>query len=167
LAFSSSVTCAGLALPPLAFMAWPTRRVEALALPARYFLDVLRVLGDDLVEDRVERAGVAHLLQALGFDDRVDVAAFAGPQASNTWRAALLEIVPSAMRLISCRQLRALTARPRCRSRRVQAARHLAHDPVAGQLGLAPALHRFVEVAASALLCVSCAGVVFRQAVVA
>jgi hypothetical protein len=33
--FSSSLTCAGLALPLLAFMTWPTRALKAFSLPAR------------------------------------------------------------------------------------------------------------------------------------
>jgi len=35
LAFSRSLTCAGLALPPVAFMTWPTKKPNSLSLPER------------------------------------------------------------------------------------------------------------------------------------
>lgn len=33
--FSSSFSCAGLALPPVAFITWPTKKPRSLSLPAR------------------------------------------------------------------------------------------------------------------------------------
>ena len=33
--FSSSLSCAGLALPPVAFMTWPTKKPKSLSLPER------------------------------------------------------------------------------------------------------------------------------------
>jgi len=64
----------------VAFIAWPTSALNALSLPARYFLDRLRVRGEHLVDDPFEFAGVAHLLQALCLDQRIDVGAVAAPQ---------------------------------------------------------------------------------------
>ena len=68
----------GLALAGLHRLA--DQGVEGLVLAGAEFLDRLRIGGDHVVDDPLERAGVAHLLQALRLDDRVDVAAFAVPE---------------------------------------------------------------------------------------
>jgi hypothetical protein len=82
--FSSSLTCCGLALPLVAFIAWPTSALNAFSLPARNSSTDFGVGGEHLVDDRLDRAGVGDLLEALGFSmiSSADSAAsaFAVPQ---------------------------------------------------------------------------------------
>ena len=82
--------------------------------------------------------------------------------ASNTWRAALLEIVPSAMRAISAASSAASTGLlDDSMPVGVQAARDLAHHPVGDQLGRRAGVARGLEVARrSRALCVIMRGVV-------
>ena len=47
---------AGLALPPLAFITWPTRKPELRPLCRRGIGDHVRLLGDHLVDGGAERA---------------------------------------------------------------------------------------------------------------
>jgi hypothetical protein len=60
-----------LALPLLAFMIWPTSALNALSLPARNCstLSALAAITSSMIF--FQRAGVVHLLEALGFDDGV------------------------------------------------------------------------------------------------
>ena len=76
LLLSSSLTACGLALPPEAFITWPTNQPSAfgLALASR---DLVGIVGDDLVDHLLDRADVGDLLHAALFDDRARVAAFA------------------------------------------------------------------------------------------
>jgi hypothetical protein len=70
---------AGLALPLLAFMTWPTSALKALSLPARNCADVvgLAAITSSMI---FQRAGVVHLLQALGSMTASTSAALARPQ---------------------------------------------------------------------------------------
>ena len=137
----------GLALAGLHDLA--DQRIEGLVLAGAVLVDVLLVLRQHLVDDLFERAGVAHLLEALGLDERVDAirrrqsAAGRLHSASNTWRAALFEMVPSAMRAISCASCGGADRRRSMPiSLRVQPAGDLARDPVARQLGRRAGRHR-------------------------
>ena len=73
---SSSLTACGLALPPLAFITWPTNQPSSVGFGLR-LLDLVGIGGDDLVDGLLDRAGVGHLLQAARFDDRARIAALA------------------------------------------------------------------------------------------
>ena len=61
--FSSSLTACGLALPPEAFITWPTNQPIAfgLVLASR---DLVGIVGDDLVDHLLDRAEVGDLLHA-------------------------------------------------------------------------------------------------------
>ena len=145
-------TCAGLALPWLAFIAWPTSALNALSLPARNSSTDFGIGGDHLVDDPLERAGVAHLAQARApRSARRRRSPLAGPRARRR---------PGARRCSrSCRRRCARSARPSVAARpaprsivdacRVQAPRDLAHDPVARPAWAAPLrLARRLEVGA-------------------
>ena len=67
---SRSLTTCGLALPAIAFIVWPTKKPNSASLPALYSRDLVGVGGEDLVDRRVDRAGVAGLLEAALLDDR-------------------------------------------------------------------------------------------------
>ena len=56
---SSSFTICGLAWPLEAFMTWPTKNPATVFLPAAILLDLLGIGGDDLVDDLLERRGIA------------------------------------------------------------------------------------------------------------
>ena len=71
---------AGSALPLLAFIAWPTSALNAFSLPARNSATDFALAAITVVDDPLERARVAHLAQALGVDQRVDVAAAFVPE---------------------------------------------------------------------------------------
>ena len=71
LALQESVTCCGLALPLVSFITWPTSELNALSFPRPVVRDLLRVGGDHLVADFLQRAAIGDLLQAPLLDDRV------------------------------------------------------------------------------------------------
>jgi hypothetical protein len=50
-------------LPRLAFIAWPTRALNAFSLPARNSATDFAIGGDHLVDDPLELARIAHLAQ--------------------------------------------------------------------------------------------------------
>ena len=68
---SSSLTSFGLALPPLPFITWPTRKPNVCCLPARYCATASALRADDVADDREQRAFVADLRQPFGGDDLV------------------------------------------------------------------------------------------------
>ncbi len=61
-------TAAGLALPPVAFITWPTNQPKRLRL-GLHLLHLLGVGGDDLIDDLLDGAGVGDLLEAAALDD--------------------------------------------------------------------------------------------------
>ena len=72
-------------MPLLAFMIWPLHDlahqcVECLVLACAELGHVVGVGGNHLVDDLLQRAGVVHLLEALGFDDGVHIGRLARPQ---------------------------------------------------------------------------------------
>ena len=77
---SNSFTCAGLALPLLAFMIGPTKPFKALALPALNSSTFLGLAASTSSMIFSNCACVVHLLEAFGVDEGVDVA-FTVPQA--------------------------------------------------------------------------------------
>ena len=76
LRLSSSLTACGLALPPDAFITWPTNQPISLRLGFR-LRDLVGIGGDDLVHHLLDRADVGDLLHAALLDDGARVAAFA------------------------------------------------------------------------------------------
>ena len=76
LALSSALTACGLALPPDAFITWPTNQPIAFGF-AFAWATLSGIAGDDLVDDLLDRAHVGDLLQAPLLDDRARVAALA------------------------------------------------------------------------------------------
>ena len=77
LALSRSLTACGFALPPDAFITWPTNQpsIAGLALACS---DLVGIGGDDVVDQLLDRAGVGDLLHAARLDDGARVAAL-GP----------------------------------------------------------------------------------------
>ena len=65
LALSSSLSCAGFALPPVAFITWPTKKPNNLSLPDAVVGQLLRIGGDHGVDDALDGARIGDLLQAL------------------------------------------------------------------------------------------------------
>ena len=71
------MTACGLALPPDDFITWPTNQPIAFGLDLGIG-DLVRVLGDDFVDDLLDCAEVGDLFHPALFDDRARIAAF-GP----------------------------------------------------------------------------------------
>ncbi len=63
--FQRSLSCAGFALPPVAFMTWPTKKPNSLSLPRAVIGELARVLRHHLVDGLLDGAGVGDLLEAL------------------------------------------------------------------------------------------------------
>ena len=105
--------------PCVAFIAWPTRALNALSLPARNSSTDFGFAAITVVDDALELARVAHLAQASGVDQRVDVRRRSSCHSvSRSWRAAAFEMVRSATRAISAASCSAGTGyRRRCRRR--------------------------------------------------
>src|SRR3989344_5353524 len=68
----------GLALAGLHDLA--DQRVEGLVLARAELRHVVGVGGNHFVDDLLQRAGVVHLLESLGFDDGIHVVRLSGPQ---------------------------------------------------------------------------------------
>ena len=93
--------------------AGPTRNPITPSLPPRNFCDDVGVLGDDLVGDRTQRAGVGDLREALPLDDRLDRRRRSRtPPRAPAWRR---------RPLTACRRRAAATRSATCR--RVSASR--------------------------------------------
>ena len=54
--FSSSLSCAGLALPPVAFMTWPTKKPNSLSLPDAVVGELAGILRHHLVDGLLDGA---------------------------------------------------------------------------------------------------------------
>ncbi len=70
-AVTSSFTAFGLALPPVAFITWPTNQPASFGLALGLF-DLVGVGGDDLVDGGLDGAGVGDLFHAALLDDLGD-----------------------------------------------------------------------------------------------
>ena len=76
--FKSSLSCAGLALPPVAFIDLADEEAEQLVLARAVIGELPRILRHHIVDGLLDRAGIGDLLEALGLDDGVGVLAL-GP----------------------------------------------------------------------------------------
>ena len=156
----------GLALAGLHDLA--DQRVEGLVLAGAVCVDVLRLVAS--TSSMIFSSAPVSFICLRPLASMIASTSLPSPvhSASNTWRAALFEMVPSAMRAISCGQLRGRHRRLR-RSRCPARSGGATISPMIqllASLALAAGRGRGLEVARPcALLCVSCVGVVLRQAV--
>ena len=82
-------------------MICPTRALNALSLPARYFLNRFGIVGKHFINHLFQCAAVIHLFQAFGFNDLIALSPSFVHNASKYLFGALLEMVPSALRAIN------------------------------------------------------------------
>ena len=165
---SSSPACAGLALPWLAFMTWPTSALKALSLPARNSSTDFALAASTCVDDGLERAAVVHLLQAAGLDHGVDVVGLALPQrVEDLPRAVVRHRAVGHARISAASVAGASGAASMPRPCGIQPLGDLAHQPVGGQLGLAAGVAHGLVVAREGQALRHHRRVVGRQAVVA
>src|SRR5690606_33194945 len=109
LARSSSLTCCGLALPLLAFITWPTRALNALSLPALNWVTLSGLAA--ITSSMIFSSAPVSFICRRPLASMMASTSWPSPDhsASNTWRAALFETVPSAMRASSAASVSAFT----------------------------------------------------------
>ena len=116
------------------------QRVDGRFLAGLVLLDRLRVVGEDLVDDRFQRARVRDLLQAFALDDRVGqvfVARLRFPHQAEDLLAGVVRDRAVGDALQQQGQLRRFDRRVLDGDvGAVQRGRHVAHQPVRGRLGV-------------------------------
>jgi hypothetical protein len=137
LAFRISLTAAGLALPPVALHHLADEPADGLRL-VLHRGDLIGVVGDDLVDRRLDGAGVGDLLQAALFDDR-GRAPSPAHMWSNTSLAIFDETTPSSISLTRAAMPAGLIGEVVDVEAVLggQAAHQVVDRPVGGQLGVA------------------------------
>ena len=170
---SSALTCAGLALPLVAFIAWPTSALNAFSLPARNSSTDSRLAAMTAVDDRFERAGVGDLLQPSRLDDGVGAPRCRTRTRSTSRRTLPCHLVRDRAVGDAAQQAgesRGCTGASAMSRGAVDGGGHLAHHPVGGQLArcsLAGRGDHGLEIARHRLRLRQHRRVVFGQAVVA
>ena len=110
LALTSALTACGLALPPVAFITWPTNQPTSVGL-ALSLRDLVGVGGDDLVDGLLDGAGVGDLLHAAASRRSRRGSPPSLQTISNRSLAILPEIVPSSIRSMMPPSWPAMTGR--------------------------------------------------------
>ena len=145
-AFSTSFTRAGLPLPCMAFITWPTKKPNSLSLPERYSATLSAFAASTASITRLDRAGIGHLAQAALLDDG------AGRLAGLHHR---LEHLLGELAAEACRRPSGRAARRDARPApggsamralgAVEGGEQVAGHPVGGELGVAALRHRLED----------------------